>query len=224
MLKTIKEKNSPAEELFLIGILATFMGGYLDAYTYVLHDKIFANTQTGNLIFLTIDLFEKNFKEAFFRLFPIIFFFMGIILYEILNKFYKKYTTNISLIIQIILIILIGFGAFGNNSIIICGFISFICALQLLSFKKINGMPYATIMCTGNLRSFSEYTSKFILYKDKEYLKKGIIYFLIILTFCLGVFCGMFFVNILGRISVLILFVNILLKYLILHKYNKSQN
>lgn len=217
--KSNKEKNLISEEIFLIGFLATIMGGFLDAYTYVLHDKVFANTQTGNLILLSIYLFEGNFKEAILRLVPVIFFFIGVFLFEILSLFNKKYSINLSLILQGILIILIGFGVFGNNSIIICATISFICAMQLVSFKKINGMPYATIMCTGNLRSFSEFISKFILYKNKSDLKNALLYFFIILVFCLGVFLGMLFVNFLGRYSIFILLINVLIKFFVLHKY-----
>lgn len=211
-----------SEEIFLIGFLATIMGGFLDAYTYILHDKVFANTQTGNLILLTIYLCEGNFKEALLRLVPIIFFFVGVFLFQILSLFNKNYGVNFSLILQAILIFLIGSGLFGNNSVIICGTISFICAMQLVSFKKINGMPYATIMCTGNLRSFSEFLSKFILYKNKDDLKNAILYFLIILTFCLGVFLGILFVKLLGAYSILILLINVLIKFFILHKHKSN--
>ena len=223
-LLNTKETNKKyiSKEVFLIGFSATTMGGFLDAYTYVLHDKVFANTQTGNLILLAIYLFEGNFKEAMLRLIPIVLFFIGIFLFEILNLFNKNYSIKISLILQAILISFIGFGLFGNNSIIICGTISFICAMQLVSFKKINDMPYATIMCTGNLRSFSQFFSKFILYKKKEDFKNSILYLLIVLIFCLGVFLGMFFIKILGAYSILVLLINVLIKFFILHKFKAN--
>lgn len=217
-----ENKKLPPEEMIRIGILAAFMGGYLDAYTYVLHGGVFANTQTGNLILMTIYLFEKQWSQVLLRLIPILVFGMGILLFEVICKFNKKYSINIVLIIQAILILIIGFGAFKDNSTIVCSTISFICALQLVSFKKMKGLPYATIMCTGNLRSFSEFFSKWILYKNKEDIKKALKYLLIIFVFCFGVFAGMFFVNLISFYSILILLVNILIKYIFLHIEHKN--
>ena len=46
------KKLGHIEENIYISLILTFIGGFLDSYTYVLYDKIFANTQTGNLIFI----------------------------------------------------------------------------------------------------------------------------------------------------------------------------
>lgn len=207
----------PAEEMIFISLIATFMGGFLDAYTYVLHGGVFANTQTGNLIFLSIFLAEGEYYEAMLRFIPIIFFIIGIVISEILNKITNKHWRKISLIIQFVLFNLIGFGMFYNKSIIICSTISLICSMQLVSFKKVNGDVFSTIMCTGNLRSFSECISKFILYKKKEELKKGLKYFFIILVFCLGVYLGFFLVRIFNRYSIFLASFIVLVKFIYLH-------
>ena len=41
-------------ELLLIAWLLALVGGYLDAYAYLAHGKVFANAQTGNVVFLAV--------------------------------------------------------------------------------------------------------------------------------------------------------------------------
>lgn len=210
------QKKILPEEMLIIGVLAAFMAGYIDAYTYVLY-KGFANRQTGNIILLTIALFDKEWSRALFILAPITTFFSGIFIFETIKKYFIKHYIRISLFIQAILVLIVGFGAFKGNNIIVSSIISFICSLQLVSFKKVNGNAYATIMHTGNLRSFSEYISKWILHKDKENLKVALTYLFIIFMFCLGIVFGMILVNLIGVYAILIVLVNIIIKYILLH-------
>ena len=49
-------------EMLLTGILLTAVGGFLDAYTYLVRGGVFANGQTGNLVLLGIRLANRNFR------------------------------------------------------------------------------------------------------------------------------------------------------------------
>ncbi len=51
--------NQPSESLIL-GLFLAFVGGFLDAYTYVARDHVFANAQTGNIVLLGINIMEKT--------------------------------------------------------------------------------------------------------------------------------------------------------------------
>ena len=53
--------NDPSESEFyrnrslvLIACLLATVGGYLDAYAYLAHGRVFANAQTGNVVFLGV--------------------------------------------------------------------------------------------------------------------------------------------------------------------------
>ena len=48
-------------ESFLIAALLSVSGGLQDAYTYVARGKVFANAQTGNIVFLANMFFRVNF-------------------------------------------------------------------------------------------------------------------------------------------------------------------
>ena len=44
--------NKHAENGVDVAALLTFSGGFLDVFTYVGHGHVFANTMTGNIVFL----------------------------------------------------------------------------------------------------------------------------------------------------------------------------
>ncbi len=192
------------EENIYISLILTFIGGFLDAYTYILYDQIFANTQTGNIIFFTIFLVEGNIYNAFLRIFPIISFCIAIFITQLLiHKFNEnKKWIKIILLLNIILTITIGTGIFKNISLIIVCLVSFICATMIGTFKKADGNVFAPTMCTGNLRSLMEFFSKWIIHKERESKKIVIKYISIIFTFCLGIAIGIILVNILQNYSI----------------------
>ncbi len=193
----LNKKIVNIEENIYISLILTFIGGFLDAYTYVLYDKIFANTQTGNIIFFSIFLVEGNFYNAFLRVFPILSFCIAIFITQFLMYKFNKNKKWIKLVlsINIILTIIIGLGIFKDNMIIIICMVSFICSLMIATFKKARGDIFAPTMCTGNLRSLMEYFSKWIIHKEKAAKKTALKYFIIIITFCFGIGFGIILVN-----------------------------
>lgn len=192
-----EKKTVHIEENIYISLILTFIGGFFDAYTYVLYDKIFANTQTGNLIYLGIYLTEGNLRNVFLRLLPIIAFCVAIFLSQFfIYKFNKnKLFVKLVLIINIIATIILGLGIFKNYIIIVICLVSFICALMIGVFKKVQGDVFASIMCTGNLRSMVEFFAKWILYKERGAGKVVLKYLVIITTFILGVIIGIYLVS-----------------------------
>ena len=55
-MKPLKEKliRFPVYQWLEIGFCLCFVGGFLDAYTYVSRGGVFANAQTGNLVLLAL--------------------------------------------------------------------------------------------------------------------------------------------------------------------------
>ncbi len=43
-----------------IAIGLTFIGGFIDAYTYVQRGRVLAAGQTGNIVFLSVDIARQN--------------------------------------------------------------------------------------------------------------------------------------------------------------------
>ncbi len=74
--------------------------------------------------------------------------------------------------------------------------VSFVCALQVEAFRKVRGYPFASTMCTGNLRSGTEALYHGAVNRDRELLRRSGCYFGVIVCFLLGAALG-------GRLALL---------------------
>jgi len=81
--------------------------------------------------------------------------------------------------------------------------ISFVCSLQVAGFRKMNGSPYATTMCTGNLRSATECLCHYRSTKNKQLLRNSLQYFSVIAFFLVGAVVGTRLSAALGEMSLL---------------------
>lgn len=181
-------------ESFAIAILLALVGGYLDAYTYVCRDQVFANAQTGNIVKVGIAIANGDYLETIKYVIPIIAFSSGVMLAMVIRSCYLNRTRlhwrQVILLIEIGVMLAAGWIPVGKFNIIVNIMVSFICAMQVECFRKVLGKPFASTMCTGNLRSGTEYLYQAICCRDKKAMKSCIHYGSIILTFILGAALG----------------------------------
>lgn len=178
-----------------VGLCLCFIGGFLDAYTYVSRGGVFANAQTGNIILLLLGLASGEGASALRYFVPIMFFIVGVISSELLKGVRKNEAGSFwghCCIIgaEIVLLILVGFLPDSFSDMIVNALVSLVAAIQFNSFRKMEGLPFATAFCTGNLRSMTEYLHKFIFKRDRGAFWIGLKYFLFILSFAAGVLGG----------------------------------
>jgi uncharacterized membrane protein YoaK (UPF0700 family) len=201
MFGTGIKKYKQTSDTFRLGILLSLAGGFTDAYTFIIRGNVFANAQTGNIVLLGLKLVNAQWKEASFYIFPILAFVLGILAAEFIRTKFKNkkwvHWRQVVILIEILVLFLSAFIPQGNYDIIVNTAVSFICSLQVESFRKINGNLSATTMCTGNLRSGTEQLYKYILLKDKTAKEKFMIYYGLILFFIIGAVLGSFFTEIL---------------------------
>ena len=190
----METKKRQMSESFFIGAVLAIVGGYLDVYTYISRGQVFANAQTGNIVLLGITLARGDISKAVMYLPPIIAFVVGIILCEMIRMnldgrglHWRQYVILLEIII-LSAVSLFPMGAVGgvNFDTVSNVLISFVCSLQVQSFRDIRGIICATTMCTGNLRSGAEALEKYRVLKDKKYLHNAVKYFGIDLFFVVG--------------------------------------
>lgn len=208
-------------ESILLGILLALVGGFLDAYTFIGRGGVFANAQTGNIVLVGINAFERNWHETIIHIFPIIAFIAGVIASQIIKDtssvcFISK-SEHAVLVFEIIILFIIGLlpKTISDNFVTIT--ISFVTSLQYCSFKKLANCPYASTMCTGNLRSASEAAYIAFTKKDHEAAIKSIRYFIVIFSFLLGTFGGGFLTFYIGNKSIWSVDVLLLLSLVLLN-------
>jgi uncharacterized membrane protein YoaK (UPF0700 family) len=199
-------KNVQRSDSFVLGIILAIVGGFLDAYTYILRGKVFANAQTGNIVLLGLDIAEGNFKKALYYLIPITAFMLGVIITAMIRWKFKElniiHWRQIIIALEIGLLFLVGFMPLQEMDTLANSTISCVCAMQVCSFKNFRGIAISTTMCTGNLRLATEQLFAFVLNKDKEAGVKSARYYSIILLFIVGAILGAFVSTLLGQKAV----------------------
>ena len=199
-LRGFRLRNS----LFIGGLLAV-VGGFLDAYTFILRGGVFANAQTGNMVLFSIRLFDGEIKQAIFSFVPILVFALGVAFACLIKSLCDKFGIGNKLLVllfEAVILFLVGLIPASADNIFSVTIISFVCAVQVQSFRSLEGSPYATTMCTGNLRSQAENAYCYFQTRDRLYLKKSLKYITIILFFCIGAVVGTFFSQLLGEKSI----------------------
>ena len=188
-------------ESFRLSALLSFSGGLQDAYTYNVRDKVFANAQTGNVVLMSQNFMQGNTMQGLHYLCPLLSFALGIFVAErIENRFKTKekiHWRQIIIVIEMIALFIVGFLPIEMNMIANM-LVSFSCAMQVQTFRKVHGYGYASTMCIGNLRSGTESLSQYLRDKDKTALYKSLHFFGIILIFAVGAGFGGVMSNIIG--------------------------
>ena len=143
------------EETLLVALLLAFAGGYLDAYTWITHG-VLANAQTANLVFLWVHATAAQWQQAFHFVPPLFAFAVGVVLAAWLRRTAGNRAGQISLLVEIGVLILVGI--LHNRVPEVAGTlgISMVAAMQTSIFTKVEGATYSSVMITGNFRQAIE--------------------------------------------------------------------
>ena len=150
-------------EAFVTSVFLALSGGFQDAYTYFTREEVFSNAQTGNIVLMSTHLMMGEWLDVLRYLLP--------------------------LLMEIVILFFVGFMP-KHLDLLATVLVSFACAMQVQTFRKVSGYSYASTMCIGNLRSGTEAFTGYLQTHDTEKLKKALYYFGIILFFGLGAGIG----------------------------------
>lgn len=181
-------------ETLWVAVALSFAGGFMDACGYLLRDEVFAFAQTGNMILMSIQLARLDFVAAGYYVCSLTAFFLGIMTTELIKKyvfrFEKVRCEHFVLTVEMLLFVAIGFIPLTVPAVAVNLMVSFISAMQIDCFKRLEGMAYASTMCTGNFRSGTENLFLRLIYHDKAAGRRSARYFLVIGGFCFGAVMG----------------------------------
>lgn len=186
-------------DAFRTTVFLTLSGGFQDAYTYMGRGKVFANAQTGNIVLMATNFCEGDFAKALRYLLPLLAFAAGVYFAEgIRNRYHlmeRFHWRQLILLIEIALLFVVGF--IPNNLDWLANMlVSFVCAMQVQSFRKVHGNAYASTMCIGNMRSGTEALCAYFHTRDIAILHKALTYFGVIVLFALGAGFGALLTNV----------------------------
>ena len=186
-------RRGQMSEAFSTAVCLSLSGGLQDAYTYLFRGGVFANAQTGNIVLLSVNLLSGSFQRALTYLVPLLFFALGVLTAEIIRRHFRTmqrfHWRQMIVIGEIVLLFAVGFLPQRLN-LLANAIVSFSCAMQVQTFRKVDGFAYASTMCIGNLRSGMEALCGWLYTRNPAIRKKVGRYFGIILFFALGAGLG----------------------------------
>lgn len=192
-------------EAYATAALLAAAGGFLDSYSYLCRDKVFANAQTGNIVLLGISAFNHDWLSLFKYLVPIVMFALGVLMAEGIRKRFAQsrfHWRQYIILIESAVLLAAAFIPIGKYNIAANIMISFVCSLQVESFRKVHSINFATTMCTGNLRTATECVFKYRNTGDGKFLKNGLKIYGVIAFFILGVILGAALTKLLSNFAV----------------------
>jgi len=137
-------------------MLLAATGGLLDAFVYLNHGHVFANAMTGNVIFLGIAVLGHNWGEIAPHLVPLASFLAGIITSKHLRVRLGVRSALFGLGLEIATIFALGWAPLGFPEMAFTGIITYVAAIQVASFRRVDRFPYNSTFVTGNLRDVAE--------------------------------------------------------------------
>ena len=178
---------------YQVSLVLASIGGFMEAYTYMTRDGVFANAQTGNIARLGLSLAGGDLWAALRYFVPILTFLAGVSLFLFLKKRLCQPPSRwcqAVLLLEMLLLFLVSLIPLGRLDLLATALVSLVCALQVESFRKFGSNSFSSTMCTGNLRSGAELLNQFFAEGDKEKLSVSLKYFGIDGVFLLGVAVG----------------------------------
>ena len=130
------------------------VGGFLDAYTFVGYNGVFANAQTGNIVLLGVNAQARHWHEALLHIPPIVAFMLGVALAQMLAqpmvRKIVRHPTRWVLIAEVAVLAAIGATPGRIPGGVVTGAIAFVSAAQIATFRSLEGVGYSTTITTAN--------------------------------------------------------------------------
>ena len=188
------QKLPPFEKPLFIMII-TFVGGYMNGYTYITRNNILANMHTANMSKLGINIALGEWLEALHYFIPIITCILGatfskLIEAILINFNFKGDWRKFALVLEGIALFLIGLIPGSFPDIIVTNLVSFLMGYQLCLFRNCLGIPFNTTICTGNIRTVGLFLFGALDRESKDSLKKLITFTILTFSFAVGAIPG----------------------------------
>lgn len=220
-MKNILERyyKKDVYESFICIAILTFIGGFLNAYTYELHEGYLASMNSGNMARIaiafaegwdmtkTIPYFTSIFANSFGAM-------TAYICSKTIAKRLKIRWKKLCLIMEMCFFFVIGLFP-GVHHMVVNFCISFTTGFQLGAFTVWDGNTVATTIASGNIRFVGEHLGEAILNPNWKNIVRFVLFTMITFSFLLGVFVGADICMFWGRRSIFLICLVILIILLV---------
>ena len=208
MAQTHEQTTKTSKIPVRLGLIVICAGGFMDAYSYLLHDHVFANGQTGNVALLGIRLASGDLPGAARYLAPIVSFVLGIMLSKhVLARVHggdrNRMMCSVA-VFEACAFALVALLPEWTPGLLVTSAISFCAAMSYENFRKFGTRSaYSSVFCSGNLRSLGETLYDGIFEKDRHELHRSARYAGLVASFCAGAVACKLLIDATGKFACL---------------------
>ena len=191
-----------------LGLIVICAGGFMDAYSYLLHGQVFATGQTGNIVLLCMNLTEGAWLGVARYLASIFSFVLGVMLSRhVLVRVHGRATHRMQrwvAVFEAAAFAAIALLPAWTPDLMVNVAISFCAAVSYENFRQFGTKSaYASVFCTGNLRSLGETLYDGLFEGDRHELHRSQRYAGLILSFCVGAVACKLLIDLVGQYACL---------------------
>ena len=170
-----------------LALFLTFCAGYVDAYTFIVRGNTLVAGQTGNVVFLSVGIVQRNLADAEIKILTLLSFMLGVFLLTIYKEKLRIVKKPIlSLVPLAILSLIIGFIPLSVDNMFIIPPLAFCMGLVTTAFGEVSGIAYNNAFMTGNIKRTMLAFGDYIRTKHRPFLREGIIFVTLLASFVLG--------------------------------------
>ncbi|EUC12383.1 YoaK family protein [Paraburkholderia hospita] len=175
-----------------VAVLLSLSGGFLDAFTYIAHGRVFANSMTGNIVLLAVNLATGDWQQASRHISPIVGFACGVLAAHLLQLMTPRWVRHPAIVSLMFEIVFLGTASLrGLPEFWLIPGISFVATLQTMFFTHSGKVSYTSVVTTGNLRRCIQlFFESLIPGRDRARLHDAVVLGSISLSFALGAVMG----------------------------------
>ena len=185
MKKLVKREFHSRSKFF--ACLLTFCAGFVDAYTFMERGGTLVAGQTGNVVFLSVEMIHHKTGEIEVKLATMLAFMLGIFLITVLRPIFEQSLWRVTSISPLVLICTL-VGSMPNTvpNMFIVPPIAFCMGVVATAFGEVDGIVYNNSFMTGNIKKTMVAFGNFVRTSEKPYLKEGIFFVALLGSFITG--------------------------------------
>lgn len=221
----VEKDKDEQEESVRVGLLLSLGIGILNACTYVARGHVFASSQSGNLLYLGLDLSNGEFSNVIKYLFPPLMYAIGIVLAEHYHDKpgYHQWR-RIPMFVEIALITGATFLPLTWNNLANPIF-GLCCGLQTITFHHIRKTPVSTVFINGSYQNSIVHLTKYLHLHHREDAFRTVLYLLIVIAYLLGIIAGGIMVHAWGKYTSLVTALLLLAScFIVLHPEDQKED
>ncbi|KXT78379.1 YoaK family protein [Streptococcus sp. DD13] len=167
--------------------LLSLCAGFIDAYTFIERGGTLVAGQTGNVVFLSVEVVQHHTNEIEVKVATMVSFMFGIFLLSVVQPLLARVRWRlISLIPMLLLCLVIGFLPTEVSNLWIVPPLSFCMGFCATAFSEVKGLVYNNSFMTGNIKKMMVAFGQFARTREPIYWKEAVFFVCLVASFGTG--------------------------------------